>query len=406
MDGPALAARTSPPSDVLDEDARTALEQRDEHNVVRLILPREDAGAGSRYRHAATVLAAWRADGALRTDPEPALYVYELDQGSTVVRGLVGALALSPAADGVVLPHEATMAGPVADRLELTREVGANLEPIYCVYSGGGEASRVLGETMRGTPLATATVDGATHRLWAVRSPADLASIAADLLGHRAVIADGHHRYATYLQHQADRHAAGAGEGPWDRALTFLVDVTCGGSRVDAIHRVVPGLSVAKAAALAADAFRVQQLTGSFADAQRALADAGPATALLLTDGAEHHLLTSPDPAALAVAVDPLRAQAWRLLDVTVAHALLVRTCWGLPDDDGSLLFRHDAAVAVAEARRTHGTALLLNPVPAADVLAVAEAGEQMPRKSTLFTPKPLVGMLLRCFDTEDATGS
>jgi hypothetical protein len=38
---------------------------------------------------------------------------------------------------------------------------------------------------------------------------------------------------------------------------------------------------------------------------------------------------------------------------------------------------------------------LLIAPVPLADVLAVHEAGERMPRKATYFTPKPRSGLLL-----------
>jgi uncharacterized protein (DUF1015 family) len=39
---------------------------------------------------------------------------------------------------------------------------------------------------------------------------------------------------------------------------------------------------------------------------------------------------------------------------------------------------------------------VLLNPTSVSAVGAVAAAGERMPRKSTLFTPKPATGLLLR----------
>jgi uncharacterized protein (DUF1015 family) len=44
---------------------------------------------------------------------------------------------------------------------------------------------------------------------------------------------------------------------------------------------------------------------------------------------------------------------------------------------------------------------VLLNPTSAEAVAAVAAAGERMPRKSTLFTPKPRTGLVLR--DHHDA---
>jgi uncharacterized protein (DUF1015 family) len=52
-------------------------------------------------------------------------------------------------------------------------------------------------------------------------------------------------------------------------------------------------------------------------------------------------------------------------------------------------------------ARQTEGTALLLNPAPLADIVAVAETGEAMPRKSTLFLPKPCSGLVMRAFRFE-----
>ena len=47
---------------------------------------------------------------------------------------------------------------------------------------------------------------------------------------------------------------------------------------------------------------------------------------------------------------------------------------------------------------RTDGTAVLLRPTPVEAVAAVAAAGARMPRKSTLFTPKPASGLVMRRF--------
>ena len=53
-----------------------------------------------------------------------------------------------------MLPHENTMAGPVADRLALTEATQANLEPIYLVYAGGGAASQAVAAVDGDPPLA------------------------------------------------------------------------------------------------------------------------------------------------------------------------------------------------------------------------------------------------------------
>ncbi len=398
--GASLADVLAPPYDVIDASQQAELEARSAHNVVRLTLPRDDAGPDSKYAAAGRLLAQWRADGTLRPDADPALYVYEQNAGGHAQRGLVGAIGLTPAEDEIVLPHENTMAGPVADRLALMGTTEADLEMIFLVYDGGGAASQAVADAGAQPPLVeTTTPDGVTHRIWAITEPSTLDAIAADLHPRRAVIADGHHRYATFLRYQADRHAAGDGPGPWDLGLAFLVDGSAFGPQVHAIHRAVPGLAPAEAAAAAAAGFTVTAVDGDLDAALEALERAGKAgTAFVVTDGEASWLLSDPDPAQLAAATPSDRSDSWKALDVAVAHTLLIRALWQLDDSEQVVEFHHDVPAAVAAARASGGTALLLNPTPVADVAAVAAAGDRMPRKSTLFVPKPATGLLIRAF--------
>ena len=399
-----LASTLAPPYDVIDDAQREVLADRSPHNVVRLTLPRaegdDDDDDGDAYEGARRTLEQWRAQGVLVADRQPALYVYEERADGHVQRGLVGALGLTPAEDGIVLPHENTMAGPVADRLALMSAVAADLEPIFLVYDGGGAASRLVAEADRAEPdVAVTTPDGITHRLWAVTDAAVLDDVAADLATRRAVIADGHHRYATFLRYQTDRHAAGDGPGPWDLGLAFLVDGSAFGPQVHAIHRVLPGLPAEEAARRADGAFTVTPVDGTVDAALDALAKAGvDGPAFAVTDGAASWLLTDPDPRQLAAALPAERSAAFRSLDVTVAHLFLIRRVWGLEDREDVVDYRHDVPAAIEAARASGGAALLLNPTPVADVAAVAAAGERMPRKSTLFVPKPATGLLIRAF--------
>ncbi len=395
-----MAARTSPPYDVVDESGRCALEAADPHNVVQLILPRDAENGGSCYRHAAELLEAWQQDGVLAADAEPALYVYEIELGGHVQRGLLGAVGLAQPEDEIILPHENTMAGPVADRLALIEATGANLEPIFLVYDGGGAASAAVARADAVEPLLNfATPDGAHHRLWALTDSATLEQIAADLQPRRAVIADGHHRYATYLQYQRRRHEAGDGPGPWDFGLSFLVDAQAFGPQVHAIHRAVPSLPVAEAASRAAQGFAVREIPGGVDAAVGELAAAREkGTAFALTAAgpqAPAYLLTDPDGAALNEALPAGHSAAWNGLDVSIAHAFLIRALWDVADNEQTVLYQHDVEAAV-RAAGSDGTALLLNPTPVEAVAAVAAAGDRMPRKSTLFTPKPRTGIALR----------
>jgi uncharacterized protein (DUF1015 family) len=396
---PDLARVTSPPYDVIDAAGVEALEEASDVNVVRLILPRDTSHEGDRYAAAAALLSAWRESGVLVPDPEPALYVYEQRSKEHAQRGLLGALALSPPEDEIVLPHENTMSGTVSDRLALYTAVEADLEPIFLIYQGGGAASALVAGADAQEPLVDVELpDGLRHRLWAVTDPAVLAEVAADLHERTAMIADGHHRYATYLQRQSAAHANGQGAGPWDFGLTFLVDSTAFGPEVHAIHRVIPGHLVADLAERAGGLFEVEDLDAGGLDAALvALGRAdGPAFVLASGDGGTLRLLTRPDRSRLDAAMPADRSAAWRALDVSVLHHALVAQAWGLVDDVETVRYEHDVTSALATAAATAGVAVLLNPTPVEAVTSVAADGDRMPRKSTLFTPKPRTGLVIR----------
>ncbi len=64
-----------------------------------------------------------------------------------------------------------------------------------------------------------------------------------------------------------------------------------------------------------------------------------------------------------------------------------------------------DPSAAIDRARRSGGTAVVLNPLKVEDVLAVAGEGERVPRKSTSFGPKPRTGLVLRLLDPDASEG-
>lgn len=425
-----LADVTSPPYDLLDAESVDRLLATGEHNIVRLNLPclptvagssggrpgpaaaSADPGApaaavatalhdpardtGECYEQAVRTLRRWLAEGALVADPEPALYVYEERSAHTLQRGLIGALDVRPGPARAVLPHEDVFPGPVQDRLRLMSTTRANLEPIFLVYEGGGPASTIVDEVAdEAKPIVDLTVDGVTHRLWRIDDPSVQAVIAADLRNRRALIADGHHRYASYRALQAAQN----GPGPWDHGLALLVDSKRYPPALGAIHRVLPGLPPEQAVSLAREAFQVRDLGDRLPDALEALA-ASAGTAFLIGGGAGFHLLTDPDPIQLAEVMPPDHSADWRRLDTAVLDRLLIERRWRITEDEHTVdIVHHDASGAVERARRAGGTAVIVNPLRIEHVLAVAAQGERVPRKSTSFSPKPRTGLLLRLVD-------
>lgn len=397
-----LAAVTSPPYDVVVRpDGLHHLQSADPYNIVRLILPQATTPA-ERNEQAARTLRRWLSQGVLAADAEPGLYVYEqrADDG-LLQRGIIGTLRLSDPAEGVVLPHEDVMPHVVADRAALMRATSANLEPLLLTYRGNGSAAATSEAVERAAEqpplLSTTTEDGFSHRLWSITDPADVARVQSDLAQHQALIADGHHRWATYRRLRAEH----VSPSPWDYGLVLLVDTARYPLRVRAIHRLLHGLPVAQALAPLDGLFRIQRLDVPLAEALEVLADAACAgNAFLLAGDGAFHLVDLPDQDLLSRTIPADRPAAWRTLDATVLHSTLLDHVWHIPEDDPArIAYIHDTAATVRKAERDGGTAVLLHPVREEVVRDLARQGVTMPRKSTSFGPKPASGLVLRALD-------
>jgi uncharacterized protein (DUF1015 family) len=404
-----IANVTSPPYDVISGGSLAHLQAADPHNVVRLILPGDAPDAP---QAAAGLLAGWLSSGILLRDRGPALYLYEQSgqdpDGSWRQQGIIGLVRLGDPYEAGILPHEGVYPPVVAGRRELMAATRANLEPIFLVYDGA-EASQSTGRAtatqvaarvagQQAPVVDVTTEDGITHRLWRIDAPADVAAITEDLAGRQALIADGHHRYAAYMELREEFRAAGNEAGPWDYGLAYLVDSAASPVRLGAIHRVLPGLPADRAAELAKAAFTVDALpAGTRLDgALAALAEAGrDGTAFLLASRDGYRLLTHPDPVQAAASMPPGASLAWQGLDAALLQRLLLARLWGIPDTDPGVLVSHDVEEAVASAGDS-GVAVLVNPVSFDAVRAIAEHGERVPRKSTSFGPKPRTGLVLR----------
>jgi uncharacterized protein (DUF1015 family) len=228
-----------------------------------------------------------------------------------------------------------------------------------------------------------------------VTDPVEIDAVGADLRDRHALIADGHHRYATYRVLRGDHEES----GPWDHGLALLVDSTKYPPDLKAIHRVIPGLSLEEAAARAKGACQVHE----FSSLEEALAELAAASgpAFVLAGNGPSHLLTDLDPLQIEHAMPAGRSARWRSLDTSILSEFLLPKVWGIHDDERLVQIVHHDAVAAARLAGDSGTAVLLNPLATEDVLAVAAEGERVPRKSTSFGPKPRTGLVLRSFSAD-----
>jgi len=396
-----LAAVMAPPYDVITEAGRDALEDASPYNIVRLVLGRaapDDDDRDNRNVRARALLDTWQAAGVLAADPTEAFYIYEqryvIGGRTGLMRGILAAVALDEPGAGGVLPHERTYDDIVADRLALLRATAANLDCVFCVYSGDGEADAVIEAAVVSEPLARFRTedDGVEHLLWAVTDRQAVGTIAGALEKAQTVIADGHHRHRTAQVYRDERRAA-EGPGPWDRQLMLLVDASSHGPALLPIHRVLDGVTASDAMARLAPVFSFEPsaTTDPLGLLEQLEQRRRTERTYVLLDAQQAWWMTIADEPAVGAALPADRSEAWRDLDVSILHAAGFDALL----DGAAPRFVHHAEEA-AEQVTAGGVAFLLAAAPFEAVLAVAEAGDAMPQKSTFFIPKPKTGIVIR----------
>src|SRR3954468_13299511 len=193
-----LDAVVAPPYDVIDGPMRAELAQRSPFNVVEVDLPEGENG-GDPYLHAQTTMEAWREEGILPHEREPALWALTQEftgpDGERRTRqGFFCRVRVEDYGEGRIRPHERTHPGPKEDRLRLTRATRANLSPIFSLFSDPEErAWAALQPATEDEPFGTATdADGTVNRLWRVGDPQAIAAVQKALADAELLIADGH----------------------------------------------------------------------------------------------------------------------------------------------------------------------------------------------------------------------
>jgi uncharacterized protein (DUF1015 family) len=214
----------APPYDVISPDERANYLARSPYNVVHLTLPDDEQQAGRQ-------LAAWRDEGVVARDAEPAYWFLSQDyvgpDGVPRTRsGLISSLRAEPYANGVVLPHERTHSGPKEGRLRLLRATRTQLEPIFLLYEGDPLEP----------PTREPDLRSGGDRLWRIDDAPSFDQ--AQLL-----IADGHHRYETALAYAAE------GGSPY--LMVVLVPTQQSGLTIFPTHRIAEHVNGARGTPIA-----------------------------------------------------------------------------------------------------------------------------------------------------------
>jgi len=403
-----VARVVAPPYDVITPQDQQRYYRQYPHNVVRLITGEvypSDTPDDNKYTRAAGFFSECLREGILHREATPCVYLYRhqfLDpvSGTTRTRlGILGVVELEPFGRGV-LPHERTHARAKADRLSLTRAVGANLSPVFALYEDPRSAVRPIVEAaMSDAPRLSITgEDGDRHTIWSLCVDDRFKELVQVVSASRLYISDGHHRYETALNFR-DRERLAHPDAPADAAFNYvlmlLVDILDPGLTILSTHRLLHDLEGFDAAAL------VRRLSDRHRVTQRP--DRATLLAAMQEPTRAHRIgmaLGRDSPTSFTVDIErTLASDPVSELDVSVLHREILQRELGLEEavleQERYVSYSRDVQTALDRvAAGGAQAAFLLRPPAVADVVAVAKAGLVMPQKSTYFYPKPASGIV------------
>lgn len=349
--------------------------------------PDTDPYAPEVYAKALENLTAMLEAGILVQDEQDCYYAYRLTMGQHVQTGLVAAACVAHYNSNRIKKHEFTRPDKEDDRVRQIEALNAQTGPVLLAYPDSRRADELLAEAASGTPDADVTADdGIRHTIWVVRDKALLDAIGAAFDAMPSLyIADGHHRSAAASRVAAARRHPG---GPQASDYFLSVIFPHHEMKIMDYNRVVKdlnGLSEAEFLAKLEAAFQVES-------AVAAVHPAHPGEFGLYLPGRWLRLSIKPK---LIPAADPVAR-----LDVSLLSEQVLGPLLGIAD------LRRDKRIdfvggirglAELEKRVDSGemaVAFALHPTRMEDLMAVADAGEVMPPKSTWFEPKLADGLV------------
>jgi uncharacterized protein (DUF1015 family) len=410
--------------------------QTSPYNLIRVILGKhkpKDNETENVYTRAAATLQAWRNDGVLKEETEPALYGYS--QTYTVPntdevrerKGFIALAQLHDYADQVVFRHEQTFPKHKSDRLALFKATRAYCEQIYMLYSDPTfTAEKAIFSDGSVPELEITDEYNVVHRVWKLTDPTLIAQVLAAMEDKKLIIADGHHRYETSTAYMHER-AAELGLDPKAAPKTDLglpapafpeqammmtfVNMDAPGITILPTHRVAFGLPEFDGRAFAARAAAyctVEEIhntpDGHFPGAAGLLQHLNetPGTAFIAATRDGDFLLT-PIPekvAPLLAGLSPRQQQ----LDVTQLHKVVLEKLLGLNEETiragNNVRYLREATEALQQVGSGNAdVAFLIKPVSLEQMKEISLNLEVMPQKSTDFYPKLLSGLAMYALD-------
>jgi uncharacterized protein (DUF1015 family) len=395
---PDTAASTAAvPYDVVTTDEARALADGNPLSFLRVSraeieLPQgTDPYSDAVYERAARNFAALR-ERSLVVEGEPMLYFYRLRMGDHVQTGLAACFSIDEYDRDVIKKHERTRRDKEDDRTRHMMALGAQTGPVFLTYKASDDVDRVAARATGGAPLLDFTAsDGVQHTIWQARGADRDALVAAFARIPSLYIADGHHRAASAARARTEMRERGTGGHPLgdgaDASTMLAVAFPHNQVQILPYNRSVKDLG-----GLSPDAF-MAAVRERFEVAAGPAAPACRGEIAMYVQGAWQTLrprtpeLGAPNPIAtldVSVLQEQLLAPVLKIADVRTDKRI---------DFVGGARGTQALETLVDSGRAA--VAFSLYPVSVADLMAVSDAGEIMPPKSTWFEPKLRDGLLI-----------
>jgi len=399
---PALASQVAAvPYDVVSRDEAVRLAAGNPRSFLHVgrsdidLPPDTDPHDDRVYAGAKAALDRFVADGTLRRDAEPGLYIYRQEMNGRTQTGVVGGVHIDDYERDVIRKHEKTRKDKEDDRTRHVLTLDANAEPVFLTYRGSPDVERVIERAVQAAPLYDFTADdGVRHTVWPVADTRPLTEAFSNV--PVAYVADGHHRSASAWRAGREKRALnpnhfGNEEYNWFLAVLFPADQLT----ILPYNRVVKDLAGQTPAQLLERLRTVGRVTPTRETAPR---KAGSFCVYL--DHAWY--LVELDPASIPSA-DPIGS-----LDVSLLHDRILGPMLGIGDprtDDRVDFVGGIRGPAELERRVDSGEmalAVSMFPTTLEQLMRVADAGEVMPPKSTWFEPKLRSGLFVHTLDSPE----
>ena len=348
------------------------------------------------YAKAAENLHRMIGEGVLARDPRPTYYVYRLTMGGHVQTGLVAAASVAAYDAERIRKHEFTRPRKEDDRVRQIDALNAQTGPVFLVYRADAAVDGLLQQGAQGRAVVDVTADdGVRHELWVVGEQGLIEAISRAFDAMDSLyVADGHHRSAAASRVAAARAAANPGHSG-EESYNYFLSVIFPHDQMHILdyNRLVRDLNGLESAEFLQ---RVGERFEMMAE-REAVRPAAPGEFGMYLPGQWYRL-------RLAQRLIPAHNPVARL-DVSLLADNLIAPILGIADP------RRDERIDFVGGIRGLGelqgrvdssemaVAFSLFPTAMEDLMAVADAGEVMPPKSTWFEPKLADGMVSHVLD-------